>query len=211
MLRTLRTPKSIALMLSAAAAMVMISAAPALAADTGDTLNIPLGTSFTISNSTNITFSGSINGLPVTVTCTGVTLTVKYETAGLTVVVTSSPPVSFTGCTDSLGGRDTVTSSGSWSLTLVDNPNETGTEPNSDKLTINIPQGGASFTSSVLSSCTVTANASTPTGNYDDKTTATYSNTIGGNSISVTGTGCSATSTKLGGSFKSSITVGDTN
>ncbi len=206
----LRIITKIALVTAGAAATTVLATAPALA-DAGDTLT-PSGTSFTVTNSGSITFKGTINGFSLTVTCTGAKLTAKTPPASspsLTASVTSSPPVTFSGCTDNFFGTDTVTTSGTWSLTNTD-AGDPATEPQSsgDQLTLNIPNGGAKFTSSAFPSCTVTANASTPTSStFNDSTTATFSSA----NVNVTGSGCTASSpAKLSGTFKSSISVSDT-
>jgi hypothetical protein len=185
------------------------------ASDTDDSL-APASTSFNVSNSGNVTFSGgTINGFPVTVTCTNVTLTAKTRASGLTADVTTNP--NFNGsCTDNaLGGTnsDTVTSSGTWTLTLVDNTSEPSTDPNpetapnsGDKLTINIPANGVTFTSSAFSSCHVITGASTPTGSYDDQTTATFNNAA----VNISGSGCTTSATtNLSGTFKTNTNIGD--
>lgn len=188
------------------AVVTSLATATAIAAgDTDDSLS-PASTSFTVSNSTNITITGAINGFPITVTCTSVTMTAKTRTSGLTADVTSGPK--FTGCTDNLGGTDTVTVSGTWTLTLIDSTSETQTEPNSgDQLAINIPAGGAKFVSSHFSSCTITTGASSPTSSsFNDKNTATFSNA----NVNVSGSGCTASSpAHLSGTFVSNINVGD--
>lgn len=202
----LATPRRFALVLGAVAAVVAMTAATALAASDSDDSLSPASTSFTVSNSGNITFKGTIDGLNVTVTCTSVTLTAKTRASGLTADVTSNPV--FSGCTDTFGGTDTVTSSGTWTLTLVDSSSETQTEPNTgDQLTINVPNNGAKFTSTALSGCTITAGSSTPTGTFNDKTTATYSSAV----INVTASGfCTSSSTsKLSGTFVSNKNIGD--
>lgn len=203
----LRTTRRVAFTLTAALSIVVLGAAAALA-DAGDNLS-PANTSFTVANSGNVTIKGSIDGLPATVTCTSVTLSAKTPASGLTASVTSSPPATFSGCTDSLGGRDTVTTSGTWSLTEADNAGEGGTEPNSgDQLTINIPAGGAKFSSTFLPSCTITVGASTPTGSYDDSVTSVFASA----NLNVSGSGCAAgTPSKFSGTFKNSISIHDTN
>ena len=208
----LDTPRKTVLTLGAAVAMVALAAGSAMAAgDTDDSLS-PASTTFTITNSGNIKFTGAINGISVTVTCTSVKLTAKTRASGLIADVTSSPPVTFSGCTDSFFGTDTVTTSGTWTLTEIDAANDdTSTEPtpagsSGDQLAINIPQGGATFKSSALSGCTVTANASNPTSSsFNDQNSATFTSAP----ISVTGSGCSASQTKLSGKFVSNINVGD--
>ena len=108
----------------------------------------PASTSFTATNSGNVS-KGKINGLPVMVTCTGSKLNAKTRASGLTANLTSTP--TFTGCKDNFGGTDTITTSGTWSMTLIDNAGATASEPNAgDRLTFNIPAGGAKFMSSLL-------------------------------------------------------------
>jgi hypothetical protein len=219
-----RTTRKLAIVLTSAAALVALASPAAFAADTGDGLT-PAATSFTVANNGNVTLSGNVTvgfiTVKVVVTCTSVTLTAKTPPASppsLTAPVTSNQPVTFTGCTDNQGGRDTVTTSGSWSLTLIDNPTEVDpvTEPNTgDQLTINIPAGGAKFSSSALSGCTITANASSPkTSSFNDGSGSGGSSTSGtfsGASVSVTGSGsCSASATSLSGIFQSATAIHDT-
>lgn len=204
--RKLHVTRRLSLIVGAAAVVISAATATAMAAgDTDDSLK-PASTTFTVSNSTSIKLAGTINGIGITVTCTSVSMTAKTRASGLTADVTTNP--SFTGCTDNLFGRDTVTTSGTWSLTLVDNAAEGTTEPNTgDQLTINIPAGGAKFTSSSFSSCTITAGASTPTSSsFNDQNSATFTNA----NVNVSGSGCTASSpAHLSGTFKSNINVGD--
>lgn len=198
--------RRLTLVAGAAAAVVGMTAGVAIAAgDTDDSLS-PASTSFTATNSGNLILKDKINNVSVTVTCTGSKLTAKTRASGLTADVTINP--TFTGCKDNFGGTDTVTTSGKWSLTLVDNAKETAAEPNTgDQLTLNIPAGGAKFTSSLLPHCTVTVGASRPkTSSYNDKTTAVFTNA----SVNVSGSGCTASSpSQFSGTYKTSRNIGD--
>jgi hypothetical protein len=132
------------------------------------------------------TFKGDINGVPITVTCTNFTDAVTVAKGDKTSV--DIPPPTINGCTDTLKGTDTITTNdtnGSWKLTV----NSSGT-----KLTLVMPKDGATFKSSVLSSCTIEA---APTKAVD--ITGTYSSSAGTDKVSkapiaVKGSGCTATS-----------------
>ncbi len=138
-------------------------------------------------NSPKTTFAGTINGIPVTVTCTNFTDSVTITAKDKTSVVI--PPPTINGCTDTLGGTDTIvtTSStdGKWELKT----NSAGTQ-----LTLVIPKDGASFSSSVLSSCTITA-APTKAVNVVGKYSSTKgTDTVSKAKITVKGSGCTANS-----------------
>jgi hypothetical protein len=90
----------------------------------------------------------------------------------------------------------TNSTNGSWSLTLVDKPNdETTHEPNAtgDKASLHIPQAGATFKSNALSSCVVTAapgpGGADVVGNFNDSNTITDVNAP----IPTSGSGCTST------------------
>jgi hypothetical protein len=213
-----RTTRKLAIVLTSAAALVALASPAAFAADTGDNL-VPTG-AVTIVNSGNVTFSGTLSGLPFTATCTSASLTITIPSTGLTAPVTTGPK--FSGCTDNGGGTDTITPSGSWSLTLNDNPTEVDpvTEPNTgDQLTINIPANGATFTTTsqfIPAGCVVTVGASTPrTSTFNDGSgsgTSATSGTFTNASINVSGNShCTASSpAKFSGTFTSSTHVHDT-
>jgi hypothetical protein len=216
-----RTTRKLAIVLTSAAALVAL-ASPAAFADAGDTL-LPANTTFTVSNSTPVTLSGTVTVgfIPVTVTVTcpvnDVTLTAMTGPASpgsLTATVTVDP--TFTHCTDNQGGTDTVTTSGSWTLTNND-VGDPVAEPQAsgDELVLGIPSGGAKFFSSALSGCTITANASTPTtSSFNDGSGTGASSTSGTFTkapVSVTGSGgCSASSSALSGTFQSATAIHDT-
>jgi hypothetical protein len=88
-------------------------------------------------------------------------------------------PVSFTGCTDNLGGTDTVKTTGVWHVTGIDAPNdETATEPNAtgDRISVTVPTKGATVTSTASPGCTITVAPTAPAhtvGAYNDVNTLT--------------------------------------
>jgi hypothetical protein len=133
-------------------------------------------------SSSSVTFVGTINGAQITVHCTNFTDTVTVAAGDNKSV--DIPPPTINGCTDSLTGTDTVktnSKNGSWELKT----NKTG-----NKLKLVIPKAGATFKSSILPSCTVTA---APTATAD--VTGTYSSsagtdTVNGANIPTKGTGC---------------------
>jgi hypothetical protein len=131
---------------------------------------------------TTFTSTATVNGTPVTVTCTEMKAIGKTPKDGLTAKL-SAPP-KYSGCKDSLGGTDTVTSSGIWSVTL----NSTGTRG-----TLNVPKDAGTITSSVLPSCKITVSPDGPTkmlGSYNDVNTAT----ISGASLPISASGCTVSS-----------------
>jgi hypothetical protein len=168
------------------------------ASDTDDHFSVKAGTVITgnLKSGTSVTFKGSIDGIALTVTCTTFTASGKAPATGLSATLPVPPTLS--GCMDTLGGTDTVktnSTNGKWKIGEIDAPNdEAATEPNTgDKFFITIPKAGATFTSSVLSACVITAAPNGPvkiTGSYDDVSTATVTNST----IPTSGSGCSSTS-----------------
>lgn len=173
----------------------------ATSTDTEDHFSAAAGTVVTgnLKTGTAMKFVGSIDGLTVTVTCTKFTDSGSVPATGLTVVLSKPPTIS--GCTDSLGGTDTVvtnSTNGKWKLSEVDAANdETAVEPNTgDHARLTIPKAGASFSSSIVSGCTVTAAptaAASISGGYNDNGTDTVVN----KSIPVSGSGCVASSSAV--------------
>jgi hypothetical protein len=200
----IRTAKKLAVAAAVATALAGLATTTALAAADSDDSLSPASTSFTASNSGSVTFSVSILGTNVVVTCTSSLLTAKTPTSGLTLTLASPP--AFSGCTDNHGGTETVTTSGTWKLVFVDAPNdESQAEPNSGgSLSLSTPAGGAKVTSSLLPSCPVTAAASTVTAAYNDTNTATFTN----QKISGSACGISATA-NFSGKYLTSTNVTD--
>lgn len=205
-----KTRKRLAIVLSAAAAIAALTTTTVLAAgDTDDNIS-PANTAFTATNSGNVTFSGTINGVPVTVTCTKSTISGVTPATGLGPKAIDNPI--FSSCTDSLGGSDTVrtnSNNGPWQLTFIDVANEAenpdATEPNTgDSIQLTIPKLGATLTSTVLPTCTVNvapAGAASITGSYDDVSTVKFSN----QPIPTSGTGCTTSSnSNMNGTYVSS-------
>ena len=103
--------------------------------------------------------------------------------AGKPYSVTLSAPPKITGCTDTLGGSDTIKDTGTWTLSV--------SKSKPYKMTLTIPKKGATFSSNVLSSCKITAAPNKPdpvTGSYDGKSTDTVKNAA----IPTSGSGCSS-------------------
>lgn len=209
--RMLRISKKLALAASLTAVVVGLGTGIAFAAgDTDDSIS-PANTAFTANNSTNIVFKGNVNGFPITVTCTHSSLSGTTPATGLGPINISNP--SFTSCTDSVFGTDTVTTNstnGRWQLTFIDAANdETQNEPNTgDQLQITIPKAGATFKSTALSGCTITVAPTASaniTGTYDDANTLSFSSA----NVTVSGAGCTATSSAVTGSYKSTTNFHD--
>jgi hypothetical protein len=154
--------------------------------------SLPAGTKVTgaLKSGTDMTFAGKINGVKITVTCTTFSASGKVP-SGSPYTVTLSKPPTISGCHDSLEGTDTIKtnqSSGKWTLT------ETSTTPY--KMALGIPKAGATFTSSVLSSCVITAepsSAGSVSGSYNDKT---GTDTVKNASIPTSGSGCTSSTAK---------------
>jgi hypothetical protein len=221
--RMIRINKKLALVASLTVVAVGLSTGVAFASAETDTDHIsPGNTAFTATNSTNIVFKGTINGFPITVTCTHSSISGTTPASGLGPVNINDP--SFTGCTDNLGGTDTVTvnhNNGPYQLTFIDAPNDEGIVIGSvtdestthgthsgDQIKITIPKAGATFTSSAVRSCTITvapSGSASITGAYDDVNTLSFSSA----SIPVSGAGCTASSSAITGSYKSNVNIQD--
>ena len=203
--RMRRINKRLALAASLTAIVVGLATGVAFAAgDTDDNIS-PGNTSITATNSTNIVFKLTVNGIAVTITCTNADASWTTPASGLGPVNLNNPSV--TGCRDTVGGADTITTNstnGHWQLTFIDAANdESQGEPNSgDELQVTIPKAGAIFKLSVLN-CVITL---APTGPvnvrvpYDDVSTLTSSN------VSIPAAGCGVTTVTITGTFK--VTTG---
>ena len=150
---------------------------------------LPAGTVITgnLKAGTTLTFNGSIDSVPITVTCTTFTATGKVPTTASNTAKLSKPPT-VSGCTDTSGGTDTVTTNqtnGKWKLV------EGGTA-GAYTMTLKIPKAGATFKSNIISGCTITAAPSgtaSVKGSYDGNNTVTV--TTG--KIPTKGSGCTST------------------
>jgi hypothetical protein len=151
---------------------------------TAASASLPKGTTVTgsLKSGTDMTFAGDIDSIPITVTCTGFSASGKVTKASDT-LPTSAPP-RITGCTDSSGGTDTITTSGTWTITI-----------GSTTMTLNAPKAGATFKSSILSACTITAFPKKPgtiAGSYNGSNTDKVTNA----KIKTKGSGCTSTTAK---------------
>ncbi len=163
---------------------VVATGALVLGVASGAYASLPKGTTVTgsLKSGTDMTFKGDIDSIPITVSCTGFsakgTVTKAKDTLPL-----SAPP-SITGCTDSSGGTDTVTTTGAWKITIA-----------ATTLTLDAPKAGATFKSSILGGCTITAfpnAAGTVAGKYNGSNT----DKVSGASVPTTGSGCTSTAAK---------------
>jgi hypothetical protein len=157
---------------------------------TGAYASVPIGTTITgaLKTGTVMTFAGDIDSIPITVTCTGFSASGKVTKASDTLPLSAPPAI--TGCTDSSGGTDTVTTSGAWKITIA-----------STKITLDAPKAGATFKSSILSGCTITAfpsAAGTVPGAYNGSNT----DKVKGASVPTTGSGCTSTAAKTTATVK---------
>jgi hypothetical protein len=113
---------------------------------------------------TTTTFAGKVAGATVTQHCTASTDSFTTPAHGLGPVTLADP--TFTGCTDSLGGTDTVTTTGKWTEKFL--------SPTRIRLTI--PKDGATVVSSLpaVAGCVITVAPTGPahiTGAYANGTT----------------------------------------
>jgi hypothetical protein len=135
-----------------------------------------------------------------TSTCNVVSAKFKVPTTGLktTLIPSGTPaqPIQFSGCSDSLGGTDTIASTGTWHITFKDAANdETQAEPNSgDRAVLKTPLNGATLSSSIDPSCVLTLDTTATskiTMAYDDRGTGTIAaGTVPGTVTA--GSGCPA-------------------
>jgi hypothetical protein len=149
---------------------------------------IKAGTTVTgkLAKGTTMTFQGTINGVPITVTCKSFVASGKTPAKASDTLKLSAPPA-ITKCKDSLGGTDTIKTTGSWSLIVASD---------GSTLTLNIPKKGATFTSSVLKSCTIVAAPTKTFGVEGSYSTSTATDTVSGSEIPVTTSGtCTAADT----------------
>ena len=158
----------------ASGAMALLLVAPAGA-------SVKPGTTVT-GTSKHVVFKGSINGAAITVTCTSFKDSGTVKKGDKTSMAVGKPKI--TGCHDSLGGTDTITTSGSWKLTV----NKSGST-----VDLVIPKDGATFKSSILPTCKVIAaptKAAPVAGKYS-RSAGTAKSTNA--KIPVKGSGCTAT------------------
>ncbi len=197
-----RTAKSIAAAGLMAGTLILVaphafaSAHSSSAGDTDDNIS-PAGKVVTASLKSGTTFKavGSIDGVAITVTCTKSSFKGTTPAKGLGPVKLAAPPT-FSGCTDSLHGTDTVTTTGSWLLTFKDAANDEAKDSTADHLQLTVPKDGATFSSSILSACKVIVAPTGPVNelsSYNDAGTAVASN----DTLPVQGQGCSATTAKV--------------
>jgi hypothetical protein len=114
---------------------------------------------------TKTTFVGKVAGVAVTQHCTASTDSFKTPAHGLGPVKLANP--TFTGCTDSLKGTDTVTTSstnGKWTEKFL----------SAARVRLTIPKAGATVVSSKAPTCVITVAPNGPasiTGAYVNGTT----------------------------------------
>jgi hypothetical protein len=174
-----------------AATVITTAAVGASAAGGGHFTTPPAGTKVTgnLKTGTFMVFKGTINGIPITVNCKTFTSTGKIPAKGLSITI-KVPTIK--GCTDSIGGTDTLVSNqtnGKWKTTET-------IAPGGDTVKLVIPKDGATFTSSLLPACTLTAEpsaAGSVAGPYDNVNTVTVTN----GKIPLSSSGCSASSSTV--------------
>jgi hypothetical protein len=156
----------LALATVAAGTIVGVAGSPAFAAGVS-----PTSTLITAS-STSLKFAGTLNGVAFTVTCTSASLQFTTPASGYGPVNVVEDPV-IGSCTDSLSGTDTVTANhtnGDWTILATSTPS----------VQLTISQAGATFSTSALAGCVVTAAPSaavTVTASFNNTThRATFTN-----------------------------------
>jgi hypothetical protein len=145
---------------------------------------------------TTMQLTGTIDGIPITVTCKSFTASGTAPATGAINVTLPEPP-KMSSCTDSFNGTDTIVTNqtnGKWTLKEV-------TSGTTKKLDLTMPKAGATFSSSLVSGCDVTASPSASTiiagafkpGTKKDSGTDTVTNAP----VPVSGSGCTATSSTI--------------
>jgi hypothetical protein len=176
------TSRKLGFALLGVAAALLIAAPTVYAAansDTGDHFSLKAGTTIVAreQNPTHPPFTLTYvpDGRVVTITCTTFTFTGTIPASGLTIQPKRQEGPTISGCKDSMGGTDTISGpnvNGPWDLTEIDAAKETATEPNTgDGMSLTVPKGGATVTSTALKGCTVTLApkvASSIIGVYND-------------------------------------------
>jgi hypothetical protein len=147
--------------------------------DTGDHFSLAKGTavSSSLKSGTKLTLSATIDKAPVTATCTTFAFSFTTPATGLGPVDTTLPKIA--GCTDNLKGTDKFATKGTFTLTLVDAPNDEAAEKPGDALKVTIPSGGIAITTSVAPGCVITvklpgSGGISISGAYNDVNTAVY-------------------------------------
>jgi hypothetical protein len=165
-----RSKKFTAAIVVAALAAVAVPTAVVASIITGATA-VGVNVTANLKPNSNAVLSGTtgpLTGLVTTCTASSTGFQLTTSGGGLGPFTITNP--SFTGCSDNLGGTDTITSNstnGPWTATYV---NSTGA-PNPDKIKLGIPKAGQTLVSSVAPSCTLTifpAGAGSINGNYDN-------------------------------------------
>jgi hypothetical protein len=129
--------------------------------------SLPAGTTVKgkLATGTTMVFQGTLDSSPITVTCKKFQASGKVPSGKKPYTVTLAKPPKISSCTDNGGGTDTIKETGTWTLT------ENKTSPYT--MTLTLPKDGATFVSSTLPACIVTAapNAADPlSGSFDTST-----------------------------------------
>jgi hypothetical protein len=141
---------------------------------------------------TTMTLVGTIEGIPITVTCKSFSGSGTAPASGTINVSLPSPP-KISSCTDSIGGTDTVLTnqtSGKWKLAEVKSGSSTS-------LNLTMPKGGATFSSNIDPGCVITAAptaAATLKGSFKSSGTDAGTDTVKNASVPVTSSSSCTTS-----------------
>jgi hypothetical protein len=119
---------------------------------------------------TKASFTGKLGAVTVTSNCGSATDSFKTPARGLGPFKLANP--AFTRCTDTLGGKDTVTTNsthGRWSEKFI----------SAARVRLTIPKAGATVVSSLVPTCVITVAPTGPvtvTGTYDNVRTTKFKN-----------------------------------
>lgn len=166
---------------------------PAATTDTDDSLT-PKNTKVNVTVKTGTAVSILVNSPlgSITATCTALNASFTTPASGLKTQLAAPPTI--TGCTDSLGGTDTINTSGTWKFAETDKAgDESLAEPNAtgDGVSITVPVDAATLQSTALPGCTLTLNPSVVSklkGAYNDAGGAKFTNANPG--VVSPGAGC---------------------
>jgi hypothetical protein len=207
--------KSLAAIVATCALAAIVPAVVVASVITGATA-IAVNVTGKLKSNTVSVLNATVAGVHVTLTCTGLSTAFQMTTKGghLGPFKLSNP--AFTGCTDSLGGTDSVktnSTNGAWTATYVSSASATSP----DKISVGIPKAGETITSTAAAGCTLTLAPSAPAslaGPYDNAGNLSYASqpvpfaaSSGCPGGAATGTASFSTALKSGGTGTAGIVL----
>jgi hypothetical protein len=171
--------RGLVLAIVTAAAVVAVPAVVIAATGDGGTLTLKSRTTASSSSTTFTVVSDAANALTgVTITCTSSKAIIPLTTLTYAGNVKAINPPTFSGCTDTLSGTDTVATNhtnGAWKATYNDVADSGGEAlgASGDTIGLSTPKAGLTVISSAAPTCQIVADpsaANTTTAGYNDAT-----------------------------------------